>query len=114
MTLIIQTTTPLLAHQIEEGLAEHCPATKVIGICYTIVAGMEATAALRPDAVLLDLDMPKVIKNGVRTKLLSAGYRVISLTANEKRYKKLLVQGVEVVLSKPLDAVKLARIIGEV
>lgn len=113
MTLLIQTSTPLLAHQIEEGLAEHCPAAKVIGTCYSTAAGMAAAKALHPDAVLLDLDMPRVIKEGVRTELLLAGYRVISLTANEKRHKKMLAQGAEVVLSKPLEMVKLTSLLME-
>jgi DNA-binding NarL/FixJ family response regulator len=111
MTLLIQTTAPLLAQRIEEVLAAHSPAAKVIGTCYTLEAGLEAAKALQPDIVLLDMDMPRVIKEGIRTRLSSAGHRVILLTAKEGRYKQLHRQSVEVVLSEPLDTVKLANLL---
>ncbi len=111
MTLILLTDDAILMERIEAGLAVHCPVARVIGHCFTVEAGIEATIALQPDLVLLDLDMPKAKKQGVLTILLKAGFRAIALTANEGLYRRLCRQSVAVIQSNPLDHALLAEMI---
>lgn len=108
MTLLLLTSDALLAERIGAGLAEHCPFVRVIGHCYTAEAGMEATLTLRPEAVLLDLDMPGVRKKNLLTTLSNSGCRVIGLTAHEALYRKMRRQSIAVLLSTPWEPAALA------
>lgn len=111
MTLILLTPDALLTERIEAGLAVHCPFVQVIGHCYTVEAGIAATASLRPEVVLLDLDMPQVQKQGVLNMLLKAGFRVIALTAREPLYRRLRRQSAEVLRSAPWEPAALAGLL---
>lgn len=114
MTLIILSHTPLLIERIEVGLAELCPSAKVIGHCYTVESGLEAVGVLKPDVVLLDLDMPRAKKLGILATLTADGFLIIALTANDALFRKSQKQGIVIVISEPLDMPALAALINAI
>jgi DNA-binding NarL/FixJ family response regulator len=110
MTVIILSHDALLAERIASGLAMHCPSADVIGRCYTTEAGIKACMALRPDAVILDLDMPNVQRD-FWTVFTSAGFRVIAISANPALKRKLQDQFPIILTPDPLDPVLLAQLL---
>ncbi len=114
MNLIILSHNALLTDRIDAGQAEHCPFTKIIGHCYTVEAGFEAVGVLKPDVVLLDLDMPKAKKLGILATLTADGFQVIALTTNDALFRKSQKQGIVIIMSEPLDMPALAALINAI
>lgn len=111
MTLIILSDDALLMQRIQERLSNHCPTAKVIGNCYTVADGLAAVEALRPELVVLDMEMPAVKKDKVFAFILEKGIHVIALTTNKALLKQLQKEGVRAMLTMPFDELVLSSML---
>jgi len=82
------------------------------------VKAVEQYLALRPDAVLLDLVMPKVDGKAALKRILeldpSAKVVVLSSLGAQNDIEQCLAMGAKSYLQKPIDRDTLARVLGDV
>ena len=113
MTLIIISDDAFLIKKIEEGLTDFYSNPEVIGHCFTADAGIKATALLNPDLVLIDMEMPEIKKRGILSFINQKNTRVIALSSNEGLRKSLNKEGINTIISHPLDMPRLEKLLDE-
>ena len=108
-----RTTTLFLAdddESVRRTLTEffgRCPGYRVVGTASDGAAAVEGCRRLRPDAALLDLQMPVLSGTGAARMILEAGYAkcVVMLTAFSDRdsVQEALAAGAFGYLTKPFE-----------
>ncbi len=80
--------------------------------------GLDEATALRPDAIVLDLSMPKMTGEEMLARLQSEpllrDIPVIIASSERERGEQCLARGAVAFLEKPLKAAELRRVIGQV
>lgn len=105
-TIIID-DEPHIRDTLAKLLARHCPQVSVAGVASGVAEGISAIIDIRPDLVFLDINM----KDGTGFDLLHSlnviDFRIIFISACDKRTSQAMhLSGLEC-LPKPVDPVKL-------
>jgi CheY-like chemotaxis protein len=113
LTILVIEDDPVYAQFVAGTLAEAGHRTE---IATTGAQARELAAALRPDAVVLDLQLPDAtgyeIARALRRGGLPAGSVIILLTANLYPERDLAeAVGIDIVLSKPVEPALVTRMV---
>lgn len=109
--LLLLSKSALLMQDIEAILAERLKKIRIVGHCFTIGDGLEALLHLKPDFVLLDMDMPKA-RSVHWLRLLGMGdHRLVALCSEDKGRKAAKKIGARIVTKPPLNADELVRVL---
>ena len=111
MTLIILSNDAFLIQQIEQTIEYAQLPIEIIGHCYAIEEGIKTINALKPNIILLDMEMPKAKKSNIREHQVVKTALMIMLTTNYKLYNSFRGLGFLVVISKPFDQTDLINIL---
>lgn len=99
---------------LELQIANYCDGIEVIGVCNSSLEGIKMISTLKPNLVLLDIDMPHLSGFDVIEATKDMNYKVIFTTAfNEFAIKAFKVAAVDYLL-KPIDIIELRSALARV
>jgi DNA-binding LytR/AlgR family response regulator len=110
-TAVIAEDEALLRQALREALAREWPELQVLAECENGAEALEAIAEHRPDVVFLDIRMPGLtgIEVAGAVPEVSAGTRIVFVTAFEQHALEAFDRGAIDYLLKPLQPERLAR-----
>lgn len=84
-------------------LTDHCESVKILGSFESAEAGMKAIQALKPDLVLLDIEMPDMNAFTLLEQLAVISFEVIFVTAYDHYALKAIKHNALEYILKPVD-----------
>jgi two-component system LytT family response regulator len=88
---------------LSRQLEKYCPQVKLLTKCESALAGMQAIAALQPDLVFLDIEMPRMNGFEMLQQMQKINFEVIFTTAYDQFAIKAIRFSALDYLLKPID-----------
>ncbi len=95
-------------------LEKYCPEVEVLALCESPEIGLEKIAALQPDLVFLDVQMPKMSGFDVLEKVRDINFEVIFVTAYDRYAIKAIKFSALDYLLKPVDVDELVAAVNKI
>jgi two-component system LytT family response regulator len=99
---------------LEKMLARHCPTVNIVAMCSNAISAKEQIELLKPEVVVLDIQMPGKTGLELLTELGAKDFEVIFVTAYNEYMLQALQYSAADYLLKPVDEERLVEAVQRV